>query len=622
MIEFRKDRKAQTVHWHRSSFLAEATMKDGGQGVTNKQGRFLCHAMARAVAPRSEGDLPGPFSGQEKNKALLVPWLTMVIGSGCSSGAGSGIPLSVATPDQIGAALHAHGALPDGQSMADLATRFADRIISDRLPGVETTPVKSVEPWHADLVLATALLTRLYQEGAAATESPLGRWGHHRVTFRAGPQMVPELRTRLLQPYLQHQSRLLAVAPTAVVKLLGAIENGLEQHVLSLLHVQLLTEYAWMNMVAADSAYPGWSELLIFLYRQHEDDGSLAPPLQCPPKPHFASHNDSVNYVVDRYRDATAASWTRRQYGDKSKPSFHDVAARVLREQCVVRSSAQAVDKPPPVSAFVTSFDLELELALLRTDVPGFVVAVPVNLYYSNKASLCWLGAIIPSGSSFEALQTPTDWFLFDKWDEDQPYSNWPIVVRLTGCPLLSLAEVRLVSSNDKPGRTGGGVTIDPESFFSTADQAVAPAVEDITHGHALLLDDYVAIQQHSSEALSSSALPWMLTGAGRSALSRFWLVIGVQMDDPSIRYRVAAKFGANPKNEKALRQDKIGLMVSRTLNASARDLLQWYGFDLVQDTCDEFIPDLGRYADHLNGLVLPHRHFEPCTIPVEKGRP
>jgi hypothetical protein len=562
----------------------------------------------------------------------------MILGSGCLNDDDDSNGLVLLEPFSIQALLDEWPVLADGISPGEFARSFAESLIKDRLkdrlprrsemreyrvqdPGSQGQ--LSDDEYSARLVLATALLTSLYHELEVIRPQAIRRWGDDIVSLEPGPQRLVELRTLRVEPLLHLLNELKVFGHQAVRKLLGDIERGIVlDKQIKRSNVQILTECAWHSLVDKSAEYPGWSDLLMFLSQKQ---GEFSSQDRGRPRPSFANPWQVPELIEERYLETSEQSWQERQSGTPSaRIQFYDSVARMLRAQSVLRTNTVEVLRPPVVSAFVTSFDLELEMALVSADVPEFIVALPINLYRgpdNEVASFRWIGARIKRSEvhSLEDLRRPSAWMVLSNmwWSDDASYANVPFVVRLTGCPMFHLPRLSDVESP-------GDLVIDRKAFFRLSD---GPTGETLELGHAVLLDEYAAMQQHSTDAFYFVSggeagstlyygLPKQLTGvpdAGTHA--RFWMVMGVQMGDSSVRYRVASRFGPDTRTVERRRPERAGVVVTSRIDVAERDLLDWYGFDIVLDHCGLYRGDFDHYVRHLESPDQRTRFNAECPL-------
>jgi hypothetical protein len=481
------------------------------------------------------------------------------------------------------------------------------------------------------LVLVTALLTRLYHLIRAKGSVALSRQGVDEASTAGlldgeaihnawGPPLV-ELIAAIQQD--TKGDRELAQLRTV----LGRVADGLalpgRVTQLTLSDLQLLTELSWYFLTKGTTVYPGWSDLLLAL-SMNEHGRQL---LTGHPRPAFNRITTASDQVKKRYEEVTAESWKSlgvRPVSDRDK--FYGAVAAVLRRQAQLRRETVKAVSPPPASVFVTTFDLELEMALWAGSTEPFVVAVPVNVLRRGRndpetkpdlATAVWLGCVIRptrEGDQLAALRSPKHWFLFTDWKdlydwkedqewgspEDEEEQDMPIVVRLNGCPLIKLPDL---TQGGRFSDLGAKVVRHVLHDLPTAADNV-----DLRIDHAVLLDDHAAMrhivsEMYMYEPLMRMGLPPELTAGTKSTFSRFWMLMGAQVGDSGVRFRLASQMLA-PVFSDQLTGDggaaRAGLAVNRRIDAAVGDLLNWYEFDVVRDQCERTTEQLLHYLRHL----------------------
>jgi hypothetical protein len=591
------------------------------------------------------------------------PWITLVLGSGCLEASQdiSGTEIRE-VPAIVQRLLAEEPPLPDGTNSAKLASAFAASLIADRLgpsalPGFHDGEAMAepddprrasdasfedkIDRKTAQLLLCAALLTRLYHLASAAAPDALSRTGHDRVSMPTGWAGSAELQSDALQPTLELLEKLMAsvnhsspatedaVLDQALRKIDESLRSPRSRPSLRVADIQLLTELCWYFLTEGTSVYPGWNDLLLHL-------STRTPPAlfdRWLPRPAFDDIDAACRFVEDRYRDATRRSWEQLVDEDQSdRERFYATVAGVLRQQAALRRSTPQSSpvQPPIASAFVTSFDLELEMAMWRSSTEPFVIAVPMNLLQditepaaAHLASVCWLGCLIrpdhsiPQAQQLEKLRAPAeeDWFLLGGGTRyELTYGNYPVVVRLSGSPLMKAP--RLWTEDGSRWNDLCHQLLDAYHIELPADsQNPNPASPELRMAHVALLDEYSAMQHAASEFFVYQpgqsnervrhGLPAALTGTRGSAFARFWMMMGVQVSDSSIRYRFASQMTV-PRNidGESVKAPptplRAGLVVNWRTDDTFRDLLGWYNFDVVTDRCENFQTDLQHYLRHL----------------------
>jgi hypothetical protein len=406
----------------------------------------------------------------------------------------------------------------------------------------------------------------------------------------------------------------------ALSKISDSLRPRGRQPSLKVADIQLLTELCWYYLTQGTSVYPGWNDLLLHLSTR------TSPALfdRWLPRPAFDDIDAACRFVEQRYEAATSLSWEQLVDNEETdRERFYATVAGVLRQQALLRRSApkNSPVQPPIASAFVTSFDLELEMAMWRSSTEPFVVAVPMNLLQdiaepaAYLASVCWLGCMIrpehdiPLAEQLKKLRTPaeSDWFLLNgEANYELAYGNYPVVVRLSGSPLMSAPDLWTEDGdwNDLCRR------LLKDLYLQLPTDPPNLREPELRLAHVALLDEYSAVQHAASEFIILNdrvrhGLPSALTGTRGSAFARFWMMMGVQVSDSSIRYRFASQMTVptNIDGEAVKAQptpNRTGLVVNWRTDDTVRDLLGWYNFDVVTDRCETFQRDLQHYLRHL----------------------
>ena len=365
-------------------------------------------------------------------------------------------------------------------------------------------------------------------------------------------------------------------------------------------------------MTPEEDVYPGWGDLLLELSNYDApEEGRVGTPL-------FRSMLDAHSFIRRRYLSVTERSWDRRIDGETDAPDIYGLAAKVLNgSRSTVLPRRAHFGEPPVVTAFVTSFDLELELSLLKAGNP-FAVVLPVHVYDSRTAAAqtCWIALAVDGctdevnrGARLKALIDPhsENWRVVD--DIDDSKAGPIVVVRLAGCPLIKLPCLAAL-----PKRLGDALRrLHPASG---SDPELGHAV--ITHEHDAEVQGVIDLVSFPIQEKTPGEIPTKVSdGVGRYGLpmvyasgerrwSRFWMMLGVQMQDRALRQRIATVVSSLPlmANPPILRVSDIarrnGVAINRFATELEQDLLIWNGFDVVLDDVTEFAGDLEHYAVHM----------------------
>ena len=675
----------------------------------------LCQVMQQAAnLLRQDAGRFEPGSGW-----VGFPWLTIVFGSGALELHDRRGLAAQAFANEVEALIkEEHSKSPlewdaaDDEAPSTNARAFALALIRDRMGDAPeradgqmlTQFTPQVEPVAAKLVYVAYLLTHFFHSVRAGMGEPTSRWDYDDVakltaeSRRTGAPDADDLAERVSRlmwdvldllggpeaPDRSPNTKAPLPIQKSVRALLEEVIKGLEptgrdrRRELRSYHLRLLTEVAWYFLTLGTPIYPGWTDLLLALMLE---EGARTDRTFRSARPRYPDLRDLPKLVAGIYEPATKTSWEmtmdRLQSGDGgvSSADWSDIAADRGRTRVnlywaaaeVLWAQAQACqgipkdqDPLPPAAAFVTSFDLELDMALLATARGRtFRVALPVHLIQridkdSAQAELCWLIADVKPGSQqldpgdLAALRNPVNWrLLTSEFDPDELRAT-PIVIHLSGCPLFSLPD---------PGKSAGDEAIQKIladlSDFPAAQNGAAARHDEYAFVHAVTVDEYLALRQSEAELIWSSwnppnsdarrnrALPQdlMINGLDNP---RFWISMGVPVGDAAIRHRLISQLsrqrivalrapdrtpassgpgllGARPGpdlelvgpigesavsgSQAAMSIDSagaVGVAVNTRIGDDETSLLYWVGFDVVQADCNGFIHDLRHYARHL----------------------
>lgn len=675
------------------SYLAERADKAGAE-------RSLCQVLegaAQRAIPKTYRTTTSEWS--------RFSWITPVLGSGSLEAprlpSNSARALSRGVGNRLDDWLESTSvAWPDGsEPLASLGEQFALSLAMDRLRVLEKDlpardshdlAIDEVDGLTAGLVLATALLSRFYHWVCSANAHAESRWDDDVARFdpRSGDLAVLGLESTVLEPALATIDQVIAEIDGrgasrtgergaagaerrlegTVKNVLGAVRSGLTDRDgvhLESRHLHLITEISWYFLTRQSSIYPGWTDLLLsVMLRTGEniDEMGLRRP-----QPSVTNLRRLPDIVRDLVIEATRASWLRRFSKEaqdfKSADSVSDAIAEVLwaESAAIKKTSGVGDDKLPPAVAFVTSFDIEVEMSLARSaNVGTFFVVMPIHLTRSsdpNEAELFWIMGEIPPldapspDEQFEQLRHPRNWTILSTESSPEDYARGPIVVHLNGAPLFQLP-------------TLAEELEDSQLLRSFSRLGVTIVNGDATDGeikieHAVIVEEYLAMRHSEAEFFWSSrettdskfkvgrALPPELS-KDTPSVSRFWLALGIAIADPAIRHRMvsqmtvrrlgrmsepaprvgASTLGQKPKlaaheidggestteAEEPERTDVEGLAVNLRVDDDETMLLYWLGLDVVEDDCNRLIDDLYHYTRHLSARGS--RKHPPLDMP------
>lgn len=565
--------------------------------------RRLCLVMEKKVGgleqrDRKEAEAPGaPTTAWEG-----FPWLTLVFGSGCLEVSDELRLEPQAVARAIRVALrdlltNDELSMPGIGELAEEAASFAVELVKDRRHadpaprGDEHLGAPGVDRLASRTTLLAALLTRFYFYVKGGLGAPLSRWDDDRAELTdAGralglASIIEELRDaakkhiKSLEETLSEKGSPVTNATVRgwISALFGDLRGGLKDDVphLSRTDLHLLTELTWYLLTRGTAIYPGWTDLLLdlTLSEQRVDHGDRLRT-----RPRFYDLKRIPELVDHLYEEPTKQSWVEleRAYatlppGADDRPGgalddrdrLYRAGARVLWAQAAA-IAGERNSRCPPASAFVTSFDIELEMSLWLHAVrepgilgthgnpPSFSVVLPVHVIRKKgdrTAALCWLrGKIRPDPSlagdeALEAIRHPTGWRLLTPDDEARSLLDGPNVVHFSGGPMFDLPDkgdtATMAALFDRLTRLG--VELEPDHLETMEVQ------------HAVTVDEYLAFRQSEAELIWSSIReqsrglhPFLLgssaVAGGEGRNRRFWMALGVPMADSAIRHRVVTQ--------------------------------------------------------------------------------
>lgn len=505
----------------------------------------------------------------------------------------------------------------------------------------------------------------------------------------------------------------------AIATLLERLRTQLEGRPrIHIQQVRLVTEVAWYILTLQPTLYPGWADLLLqlmlgddaaqpdtarerpqfsdlqllpaairhlFLAPTHESWEEFDPDTK-PAGRERRLHKSTARLLWNEWRVLEYWRATRASAEDSSRQALElerrardlldddpdDPEGRTDQERAsMLRQQAtklrMSVPAPPPAVAFVTSFDVELPMALWTTapNRSPFSIVMPVHVLQGSDptAELCWLMADVHptnQGSWSDRLHEiigpdepavdgdaaeddgsgPRGWRLLGSGSGEPDLRSKPIVVFLNGCPLVRLPDLRSEAATRlREQLPAAGVSIGPSTTLE----------------HAATVDEYLAISQSATELVSmmsldgvSRALPPDLTQDGDDN-PRFWLAMGVPVGDPAVRHRVVSQINAQtvrdgigaPPPRKGTREedaagseassveavvqtvkDVAGVAVNLRIGEEDANLLFWLGLDVVTDNCGLLAEHIERFARHMgsDGVVGRRVVARTCTICLEEG--
>lgn len=616
----------------------------------------LCTVMADVLANHTTSK----DRRNDTDPLTTIPWLTPVLGSGCLESPSA----SWMDPNELGRAVattvSTFSPAPAGsESWETIATRFTMSLVENRRRNTAATrspaPQRSiiVEPLAARLVVIAALSTRFCHVTRALAPSAIDRLPDETIRrspdlfdvddpFRLDMTVVGPLQTQLDETigYIDALAAQTTVQH-AVRELLVTIRKGLNSGQgasVTLNSVRLVTEAAWYELVADPDTYHGWSELLLGLIL----NGGDGPVPFRSRRPRFNRLDDASIKIKELFERPTMTRWRElTSSDDEVDTTVHMAIARVLTNQ-----SAAFLVKPtslPVPLAFVTSFDLELEMALWKVGQP-FRVAVPVHIrskHHERMVELVWVvGDVTPDHkldevAAYTALTSPTSWRAMV--DRNRFTDGRPLVVRLTGSPLLSYDGLRPGSDArrqlntvlkeaqvqiDEENKVYPAVTVDEYLAMCQAEAEIYHALQKPKDGKSKGGPDLALVFQPGGGSSFKQLLYWGLFGVpiGDAAVrQRMMSLLAMRAiraasesdfdleGDPEAAFDSRAEQEADairPTNDEddTLPRSVVGMAVNFRLDQEEASLLSWLGLTVVHAQVKEFIDDLLDYADHLGG--------------------
>lgn len=656
-----------------------------GRGQHHRQdgARTLCQVFEARVAGSAGRN-------EDDHNWQKFPWLTMVIGSGCLEVPAASAAIARAMGSAVMEQLEQSPSSWDLDRWQERVTEFTSTLVEDRLMSgrrqedvaSEKVERRQVSVEAAQLTFATALLTRVYHQVSTVYPRAMSRWEDDvaELDLDRGSTASEEIEALIattedvlqtVQKRLAKQQEASKVETTenilhAVGQLLDDIFTDLSNkgrvRKVPVQRLRLLTEVAWYFLIRDTPIYPGWTDLLLRLMLAQSTRDQQRSPRR--PRPRYTSLLELADAAKSVLVVATERSWETARAGTEaefSRQHLYRATAAMLWEQADAHSSRLPRSPDlPPAAAFMTTLDLELEMALTATEPDrAFSVAIPVYVVRhrdADEAEFCWLMADIPPAiddglGDLNRLRRPLNWRVLDERSfVDEPRDR-PLVIHLSGCPLIELPKASQMSDLLREGLHAAGIDVTPKTVL-------VPAIT---------LDEYLAMRQTEAElswlnrgssadpkSRRSRGLPESLTQTrSKAGTVRYWLVMGVPMADPAVRNRVLAhvssvhrktvesepvpgssgrlgspgRLGLGPPEldvptvlgepVQAGGGEIAGAAVSLHIDDDEVALLHWLGLDVVEESCHAYSDDLIHYALHVKAEDDDKRPplRESCTL-------
>lgn len=212
---------------------------------------------------------------------------------------------------------------------------------------------------------------------------------------------------------------------------------------------------------------------------------------------------------------------------------------------------------------------------------------------------------------------------------------NCPVVVRLAGCPLITLPNIRMshICGQGESGKAptdGNSLSDQLTRLFSSAfyAEAVFPpeggtrddAVERIRSTlklrHAIIVSEHTATLHNIIDLLHMSGRTGVADGLQRRSnpgLSsdvavadkgwvRFWSLLGVQVGEGSIRQRLGTLLSVLPRDVGRSPPDTRirGIAINRRITALEADFLAWNGLVVIRNRVDDCLQLIDKQIKNL----------------------
>lgn len=588
-------------------------------GKVGREDKTLCHV-------RLEGG----------TQDATLPWPTVILGSGCQDKEGVRNRLSALSQILV-EAIYSNDPMASGacgRSLAEEARLFTESLLAERLgthapvvqaePGVELLVEATKIAALAKLLTAATLVTPMYYSGRAKQCRIPPRPNHDDEVVEEGGDLAKRLRKVLesvnkeaetIAGCLSLENPAAAFQAAEGAGTLGSLRRLIESTVCGMMpdgesvvmrlsDLRWLTEVLWLGLAATalddGTTSWGWSDLLADL---SFSSGRKSPV------PLFGDIAAGARLISARF--------TKRFLDTAATSTLHYAVAELLvAQQQTRKNSAYEAGWPPAPSVFVTTFDLSLELALLKQNAE-FTVVLPVHVVSPTHgvAHACWLSFEVQGGDShqsarhrFEAAQASLR--LFRSVDK----AKGPVIVHLVGCPLVPLPELR-----DLPNLQND-LTSDDDGFLSTAlreeawwgastyrtqEKNLEDLKKELILQHAIVIGEHDAVLQNALDLIHEpqvrdGGLPSGIA-AGRPGWFRYWMLLGVQLGDSAVRHRVATVISSLPRAAVDFGQGatQCGVAVSTRPGDLEASLLSWNGIEVVEGDAFEFEDQMRHFANH-----------------------
>lgn len=595
----------------------------------------LCHVLAQqSVEIRTRYAAKGLDLESGLGGRIGLPWVTPVLGSGCLGGPSPDQRSKLlALPDQLVASL---GLGDEHEDQASLLREFAISLLLARIPdlrseanfnGSTDLPVETGKAKvTANCMLAAALLNQARHEALATTHRYIRDGAAIPVELAdnndystVGSRITPA--KRFVDAALEQSHGDDDLMPSTAREILEQVTAALTPLVeeraseLSGRQVDAMIEVAWLQLIEPIGLYPGWRDLMTAasLAVTTGDDDQVDDRDFVRPRLGSIDVVEELQWPLQALEAATAASWSDE---DSGRRRFYDAVAETL----IAQSEAEA----PLAVAFVTSMDVELEMALARQGAT-FTVLHPYYVLHGHelldgqRATPIWLAARVPPAEFAKAAVNGRFENLVLHWrvvTGDIQKAEAPIqIVRLVGSPLMPTAalddlpwaanEIHPREENEIRPREEIGTDV-AAHLGRNFHHHVLTCPPGCSEGRSLrrlvpavVIDEYSGL--HHILASSSGSLPDNIVRLPSGPIFRYWLSVGVQLDDALVRLVLASYVDGSTTRESEERGlTRFGVTVNRNLTPVESDVLAWEGFDSVRSSFENVTADLEHYTDHL----------------------
>jgi hypothetical protein len=667
-------------------------------------GARMCQVMFAIPPSVAKHDERQPWNG--------FPWLTLVLGSGCldlpAEASYAPDKLAVAIESMVPLAVPLPAGAPDTEDLPAYVARFTRELLRSRSPEdydlSEDAPPPDLDDLAVRLVAIAALLTRFFYLVRGSREVALSRWDDEIAAFPYreeederdrdidlldSPTQLAMLAGRTIRAARAELAAEVRKEDAEVSRAVDALLRGVFEklrkgeyeddppRIVELGDLRLISEVAWYFLIRGSRIYPGWTDMLLRLMLR---EGSAAFRGHGRARPRDTSLRQLPQAVSDLLEEVTQRSFASALYDPSTeRERLYAGVADVLWAQSEAREGLELeVGRSlPPASAFVTSFDIELDMAMWRTsEGRPFSVVLPVHVLrqeHSPEAAFCWLMAEVrPNQDGIDEVQLGRlrnelyDWRLITPDTPQEQLTRHPVIVHLNGCPMFATPQL-----------------VQTQNPTLLAQLAAVGIHDGAVVNHAVTVDEYLALRQSTAELFwttdrtrdtknrNSRALPPMLT-LDTEIIPRYWMALGLPMDDAAVRNRFTSQItlgwvrhhafqrpedessgllgrdteatppaappqsgssllGADPEAEassssangrsgtepapESPRADVYGVAVNTRMSADEVVLLNWLGLDVVHGASGDFTSELHHYAEHVREPERRPPFDEACDL-------